>query len=345
MVFQRPHRGDEHDHVGPQPRLAALDVDELLGTEVGTEAGFGDHVVAELQRSAGRDHRVAAVRDVRERTTVDEGGVVLERLDQVRPDRIAQQCGHCTVRLQLRSRHRRAFSGVADDDAAEAALQVRKVVGEAKDRHHFRSDDDVETVFTRVAVGRAAEAGGDLAQRAVVHVHHAPPGDAANVESERVAVVDVVVDQRREQVVRERDGAEVAGEVQVDVFHRHDLRAAAAGRTALQAEHRADRRLAQADDRFLPDAIQRVAETDRGRRLAFAGRRRVDRADEDQLAVGATRQAADVRHREFRLVATVEVERVIGDAEAIARHHGDRLEGGRARYGDVSLDVGGHGVG
>ena len=39
-------------------------------------------------------------------------------------------------------------------------------------------------------------------------------------------------------------------------------------------------------DRLSADAAQRVAEADGGRRLAFARRRRVDRGDEDQLAVG-----------------------------------------------------------
>ena len=46
-------------------------------------------------------------------------------------------------------------------------------------------------------------ADGDLAQRAVVHVQHALPGDAAHVEAELVAVVDVVVDHRGQQVVGE----------------------------------------------------------------------------------------------------------------------------------------------
>ena len=53
-----------------------------------------------------------------------------------------------------------------------------------------------------IAVGDAAERADDLAQRPVVHVHDAAPGDAAGVDAERVAPVDVVVDQRREQVVR-----------------------------------------------------------------------------------------------------------------------------------------------
>jgi len=43
------------------------------------------------------------------------------------------------------------------------------------------------------------------------------------VDLQPVAVVDVVVQQRGQQVVGEFDGVEVAGEVEVDVFHRHDL--------------------------------------------------------------------------------------------------------------------------
>ena len=39
-----------------------------------------------------------------------------------------------------------------------------------------------------------------------------------------------------EQIVRRADGVEVAGEVQVDVLHRHDLGVAAAGGAALHAE-------------------------------------------------------------------------------------------------------------
>jgi hypothetical protein len=131
----------------------------------------------------------------------------------------------------------------------------------------------------------AAQRATMLAQRPVVHVHHA-----------------------RRQVMRRRrrcrarcpsrcgcrssppagcargDGVEVAGEMEVDVLHRHDLRIAAAGRPALHAEARPQRGLAQADHGLLADAVQRVAEADRRGRLALAGRRRIDRGDQDQLA-------------------------------------------------------------
>ena len=105
------------------------------------------------------------------------------------------------------------------------------------------------------------------------------------VDAERVAPVDVVVDHRGEQVVGGGDRGEVAGEVEVDVLHRDDLRIAAAGRPALHPEARPERRLAEADDRPLADPVQRVAEADGGRRLALAGRRRRDRGDQHQPAV------------------------------------------------------------
>ena len=94
----------------------------------------------------------------------------------------------------------------------------------------------------------------DVPERAIVHVDGARPGDAARVEAERVALVQVVVEHRGEQVVRRGDGVEVAGEVQVDLVHRDHLRVAAAGRAALHPEHRPERRLADADHDLLARA-------------------------------------------------------------------------------------------
>ena len=95
--------------------------------------------------------------------------------------------------------------------------------------------------------------------------------DAAAVDAEAVAPVDVIVDQRRKQIVRRRDGVEVAGEMQVDVFHRHDLGIAAAGRAALHAEAWPERGLAKAAHGLLADAIEAVR---RGRPSSWSCLRR-----------------------------------------------------------------------
>src|SRR5262249_35923600 len=110
----------------------------------------------------------------------------------------------------------------------------------------LRGYGDVEAVLARKTIGYAAKRGHDRAQRAIIHVHNAPPDYTAPVDAKRVAPVDVVVDHRSEQVVGRRDGVEIAGEVQVDVRHRHDLRVAAAGGAALHAKGRTETRLAQA---------------------------------------------------------------------------------------------------
>jgi hypothetical protein len=122
-----------------------------------------------------------------------------------------------------------------------------------------------------------------LAQGAVVHVHHALPRDAPHIDAELVAMVDVVVEHRGEKVVRERDRVEVAGEVEVDVLHRHDLRVAAAGAPPFMPNTGPSEGLAQADHRFLADVIERVTQPDGRRRLAFAGGVGLIAGHEDQL--------------------------------------------------------------
>ena len=49
-----------------------------------------------------------------------------------------------------------------------------------------------------------AQAGGDLPQRAIVHVHRARPQDLLGIDAELVAEMQVRIDQRGQQVVRGR---------------------------------------------------------------------------------------------------------------------------------------------
>jgi hypothetical protein len=127
------------------------------GTQVGAEPGLGHDVVGEPEPGPGGDDRVAAVGDVRERAAVDQRRVALERLDEVRHERVLEQDGHGARRLQVGRGHRPPVARVGHDDAAEPGLQVGKVAGEAEDRHDLRGDRDVEAVLAREAVAGAAE--------------------------------------------------------------------------------------------------------------------------------------------------------------------------------------------
>lgn len=61
VMFERTHGGDNHHRIRPQPRLAALNIQEFFGTEIRPEAGLGNHVVAKLERHAGGNDAVATV--------------------------------------------------------------------------------------------------------------------------------------------------------------------------------------------------------------------------------------------------------------------------------------------
>ena len=95
------------------------------------------------------DERVVAVRDVRERATVDEGGLTLERLHQVRRQRILEENRHRPFGREVLRRHRLPLAGLGDDDPPEPVDEVVEAPRQAEDRHHLGSDDDVEAVLAR----------------------------------------------------------------------------------------------------------------------------------------------------------------------------------------------------
>ena len=188
-----------------------------------------------------------------------------------------------------------AGTAVAHNHLGQAGLHVHQIGGQAQHSHDLRGHHDVEAVLAGHAGGLAAQAAGDMAQLAVVHVHHPLPGDLTGVDVQGVALLDVVVDQGGQQVVGDADGVEVAGEVEVDVLHGDDLGIAAAGRAALHAEHGAQGGLTQTDDGLLADLVQGVGQTHRGGGLALAGGGGADGGYQDQLGLpGQVLQSMDV---------------------------------------------------
>ena len=148
-------------------------------------------------------------------------------------------------------------------------------------------------------------------------------------------MIDVLVDQRGEQVIGQRDGVGVAREMQFDVFHRHDLRETAAGRAAFHPEHRADQRLAQADDGVASDVVQGVAQVQHRCRLAFAGGRRRNRADADQLAGRLVVRRGDAAKRQSVLPVVIGRNLRVEDRVTLVRRFDDAAQ----RSGPCDLEV------
>jgi hypothetical protein len=238
------------------------------------------------------------------------------------------------MRLEVGSGDGFALAGVGHDHAAEATFQVGEVAGEAEDGHHLGGHGDVEPVLAREAVGDPAKAGDDLAKGTVVHVDDTAPSDAALVDAEVVAPVEMIVEEGRQEVVGAADGVEVAGEVEVDLLHRHHLRVAAASGPALHAEAGAERGLAQADGGTPADPVEAIAQAYRGGGLALAGGRGVDGGHKNEAAGLGSLQGAQVVEVDLRDMAAVLVECLGRDAQALG-HGTDRLE----RRGAGDLDV------
>ena len=168
--------------LGREAAVAADDVHELLGAEVGGEAALGDDVVAELHGDLVGDDRVVALGDVGERAGMDERGVALERLHEVRLDGVLEEHRHGAAGADVVGRQRLARLAVAEGDAAEALAQVLERRGEAEDGHDLAGDGDVVAGLARDAVELAAEAVDDLAHGAVVEVDAAAPRDGQRVD-------------------------------------------------------------------------------------------------------------------------------------------------------------------
>ena len=310
VVLDGADRGDNDCAGNIQAAVARLDVEEFLCTEVRSEPGLREHDVCVLLRGAGGNQGVAAVGDVGEGAAVDERWGPAQGLHQVWVHSVLQQRRHRAFRPEVARGDRLLVVGQADGDVGQALLKVLQVRCQAEDRHDFRRSGNGEPGFRRHAVCGPAEARDHVAQRAVVDVHAALPGHPARVDAQRVALVDVVVDQGREGVVGAGNGVEVTGEVEVDLLHRHHLGVAAAGRPALDSHHRAERGLTQRHHGVLPQLCQRVGQADERGGFALAGRCRRYAGDNDQLAGVAGRDLGDVH---LGHVLAVRDERILAD--------------------------------
>src|SRR5207253_9831288 len=109
--------------------------------------------------------------------------------------------------------------------------------------------------------------------------------DAGWIDVDLVPVEDVRVQDRGDQVVRRSDGVDVPGEVEVDLLHRQDLSSAASGRAAFRPEDGPEGRLADGDDPLGAEAVQGLAEADRGQGLPLPGAGRGRAGGEAELAL------------------------------------------------------------
>ena len=126
MHLESAHRRDNDDGIGTKLRQAALDVKELFSAEVGTESCFRHDEVCKLQRKFRRHNAVAAMRNVGKRSAMNKDWRAFKRLNDVRLDRILKEQRQRTRNTDFIRTNGTAAAAVADDNAAEPLLHIRK---------------------------------------------------------------------------------------------------------------------------------------------------------------------------------------------------------------------------
>ncbi len=308
MHLQRLQCDHQHRTVGLQSGLAAFDIVELLGTEVSTEAGLSDGVVAVAERHLRGHDGVAAMRDIGKRTAMNEGRRTLSGLHEVGLEGIHEQYGDGAFHAHVAYVEGLVVVVETEENIADAPFQVVDGCGEAHDGHNLGGRRDVETRLSQHAVGGGADAGDDGAQVTVVDIHHAAPQHLFQTEAVGSMLIDIVIKQRSNHVVGRGDGVEVTREMEVDLVHRQHLRVATAASATLLTEAGSERRLTQGHDSALADAVEAKRQPHADRGLADAGLGWTDGSDQHQMVLlhllfvdGVERHLGDVAAVLFRL--------------------------------------------
>ena len=221
--------------------------------------------------------------------------------------------------------HRLQIAGIADNDITDATTEIIEIVGKAENSHDFGGDGDIETTLTRSTVKRTAKGNDDVAQGTVIHIHDALPGDPARVETGFVFPVNMVIDQCRQQVMRRTDSMEVAGEMQVDFLHRHNLSVTTTRGATLHTETGSQARFAQTHDCFLANGVKPVTQANRSRGFAFTCRSWRDRGNQDQFAILVSFHRVDKLGGQFRFIMSERLDCCGWNIERL-RDFGDRFQ-------------------
>mmetsp|Transcript_10810 Transcript_10810/g.32814 ORF Transcript_10810/g.32814 Transcript_10810/m.32814 type:complete len:491 (-) Transcript_10810:74-1546(-) len=187
------HGGNEHGALRGEAGVAALDVEELLATNVGAEASLG-HAIAvladELERHLVGQDGAVAVSNVGEGACVHEHRGALGGLHEGRVDGLLHEYAHGASHAEVLGGDRGAGvvavgAGAADDHLAEALAHVLEGGREGEHGHDLGGHGDVEARSARGALALLrAGADGHAADVAIARVEHALPGDGLRVDVE-----------------------------------------------------------------------------------------------------------------------------------------------------------------
>ena len=122
-----------------------------------------------------------------------------------------------------------------------------------------------------------------MAKATVVHIQHPLPFHFTQARATVAVLVDIIVQQSRNHIVGRSNRMEVSGKMEVDVFHRKNLRITTTSRPAFHTEAGTQRRLAQGHNGFLANLIHTQSQANRHRGLTDTGLVGSDSSHQNQM--------------------------------------------------------------
>ena len=93
-------------------------------------------------------------------------------------------------------------------------------------------------IFSHHTIHLIAKSDNNIAQYAVVHVHTAFPYNLTRIDLQCISLLNMIVQHCCKQIIGRSDRMEISGKMQIQIFHRNNLRISSAGRTAFDPEAR-----------------------------------------------------------------------------------------------------------
>ena len=182
LVFHTAHGRDQHSYRRHDARLLHDDVEIFFRAKIGGETTFIHDIIREAQAHFLRDQAARAMCDIPKRPGVDKSGCAVGGLGKIGKDRFAQQRHHAAGCRQISCANRFPLPRDANNDRVQPLAQVLAVSRKGDDSHDFRSRGDNEAGLAVGVFLLAIEREANVAQRAVVHIHGARPGNLRGIE-------------------------------------------------------------------------------------------------------------------------------------------------------------------
>ena len=160
-----------------------------------------------------------------------------------------------------------------------------------------------------------SESGDYVPELAGVDVHGLLEHHLGGVDVEGVVPHELVVDDRRQQVVRGGDGVDVPGEVEVDVPHGVHLGVAPSGGPSFDSEGGSDRGLPEGPDDVLAQFAESLDESDCCDGLSLPGGGGGDRGHDHELPVLLVLELLEAGQGHLRHVPAVHLDLVLGQTD------------------------------